>query len=270
MNMKKKNLIFPFAFLLLCVTYFSSCSDDDENTGKDETRVEQKDSVETAVLTLSKDFIDIDSQSNKDTIETTTDWWIESLTVDDKEVMIDEAMVENFKNHDEATLSEAWLTITKAGRQIILEGNPSYPLPLEDFYRFQMVVTDGKTKHSVKGQYGILTGGSSDCKIGLSTKHVTFKSCQDTVYVNTVFSPWTIGNVVIGSKNIYRPSVSENETLAIEGCIDVKYEWLRIIVDNFRIMLVADENKGERRNFSISFVALFDNQEILTGEQEGI
>lgn len=271
MNMKKKNLILPFVFLLLCAACLSSCSDDNENTGKEETREEQKDSVETAVLTLSKDIIDIDSQSNKDTIEaTTTNWWIESLTVDDKEVMIDEATVEKFKNHDEATLSEEWLTVTKAGRQIVFEGNPAYPIPLEDFYHFQMVVTDGNTKHSVKGQYGILTGGSSDCKIGLSTSHVTFKSCQDTVYVNTVFSPWTIGNVVIGGKNIYRPSVSENETLAIEGCIDVKYEWLRIKIDNFHIMLIADDNKGEKRDFSISFVALFDNYEILTGEQEGI
>ena len=148
--------------------------------------------------------------------------------------------------------------------------NPAYPLPLEDFYHFQMVVTDGNTKHSVKGQYGILTGGSSDCKIGLSTSHVTFKSCQDTVYVNTVFSPWTIDNVVIGGENSYRPSVSENETLAIEGCIDVKYEWLRIKIDNIHIMLIADDNKGEKRDFSISFVALFDNYEILTGEQEGI
>ena len=127
MNMKKKNLILPFVFLLLCAACLSSCSDDNENTGKEETREEQKDSVETAVLTLSKDIIDIDSQSNKDTIEaTTTNWWIESLTVDDKEVMIDEAVVENFKNHDEATLSEEWLTVTKAGRQIVFEGNPDW------------------------------------------------------------------------------------------------------------------------------------------------
>ena len=76
--------------------------------------------------------------------------------------------------------------------------------------------------------------------------------------------------MVIGGKNIYRPSVSENETLAIEGCIDVKYEWLRIKIDNIHIMLIADDNKGEKRDFSISFVALFDNYEILTGEQEGI